>query len=231
METSNPLYNRENYPGVTGETADVAMMVGAALVNAGPLPIGLPKYNIRKHTIYHFVAVAAGLTYTFFNVAATPGVTNMKQAGQLQTENVFWCTKLGFRPVYDSTANNTFTVAQLEGIRQVVDNPDVNFKVGDRTIVDQIRGLFNFPIGGGLDAGLAVGVPAAAGAASYVGPINNGVAHMSNKGDFVPFAILPQKNISVTVAYPAAVNANLAGFTNFGLLCQLEGILISPANF
>ena len=231
MNINDQLFNRANYPSVSGETADVAMMVGAALVNAGALPVGMPNYNVRKHTLYHFLPIAAALSYTFFNAVAAPGVTNMKQAGQLQTENVFWCTKLGFKSTYDSTTNDVITVAQLEGIRQVIDNPDVNFKVGDRTVVDQIRGLFNFPAGGGLDTGVGVTTASAAGAPCVAGPVNNGVAHMSNKGDFVPFAILPQKNISVSLNYPAAVNAKLAGFTNFGIIAQLEGILISPSNF
>ncbi|MBS0187202.1 MAG: hypothetical protein JSS51_03980 [Planctomycetes bacterium] len=225
--------NLVTYPGWSTEVAGMFALVGAALTTPGvPLPISNEKVAVTKRTFWHAVALDTQTrVYKFFNVGSTPFVTNMAVANQFPAENAFWCTNIRASFKYDGAAALNYTRLMSDYVRNLFENSETTFKIGDRVVIDRLLGLKNFPEGGGVDyKGL---IPETAisptTASSYLGRPTNGDPTVQNKFEMVPTPIIPAKNFSFQTEFAAALSAS-TGFTNPYLVIGLEGYLVAPAN-
>lgn len=231
------------WPGLNEETAAVFDRVLSGRVT----PQDLTQYNIRPAQFFHRVDLATGgfTSETFFNVAESEYVTNWPGGSGLAEENALWMTHFGFniehahdvayaaiagaRLIAGTTAAGSVTMDQVEDVRGLVQAGRVVGTIGSRTFVDG-HGLENYPLG------IGVVTP---GALAYedtnTTAIGNqqafsfsiGAPELSNKYALrYPIAALPGKTLRVRVTMDTAITVAAAVV----LVCQVEGILVSPAN-
>ncbi len=222
------------FPRMSDTIAAAFAMTGAALINTAPMPIGIPQVNVTKRTFWHTVAADAATTraYKFFNANSAPFVSNMPQPGILPADNGFWLTNIRAFVRHDGAAALSYTRLMIDWLRNVYENSENTLKVGDRTVIDRLPGLFNFPSGGGVDySGLIQETPIAAHATapSFAGGIRNGLPSVQNKFEMVPTPIPPGKTFSFTAEWAAVLGA-FTGLTNPSITIALDGYLVNPSN-
>lgn len=196
------------------------------------------RFFVRPANFFHRIAYPQAGTASplvFFNVAATPFVTNMPQASQLATESALLLTSIrvtletglaldGSRVAAHSlflttSAGATATIA--EEVRTIMNAGYVTLKIGDR-IIDGYS-LTRFPSAAGVDGfGALCGTNASPG-----GGVNatNGTPVAGNEYRLsVPLPVLPGKSIVGNVTFQSALSVTSAATV---IRMELGGQLLS----
>ncbi len=222
------------WPGLNSETAAVFDRVLTGRVT----PLDLQQYNVRPATYFHSTDVAVGgfTSRTFFSASESEYITNWPGASGLPEEHALWVTHFGFNVIHGHSTDYTaeagadlglasvLPILQAEDVRGMMQLGRVVGTIGSRTFIDG-QGMENYPLG----IGAAMTSCTSEIAAVYHQSIayTNGIPALANKyGLRYPIAALPGKTLRVRVTNDVAI----AVAAPVILVCQIEGILVSPAN-
>jgi len=207
-------------------------------------------FNTRPVVYYHRQMFINNGTlqqgpFTFFNTNNTDYVTNWFGPNGAPTDYGIIATGFGIKIQQGVTAtgalenassdliigtNNAALTIPLNLRQWITENGLVSLKIGDRTIIDRVFGLDNFPPGIGVEG---FGGNATTLANTLVGAtrLNNGAAMQGNFFKFPePVLVLPNKPILGTIAYQVPYNGTATAMTLW-LQPQLYCVVVTPANY
>lgn len=174
---------------------------------------------------------------SWFNVVASPHVTNMPQAGSLPNETAAWITNIrvhvarGYQVDGTAEADGLAYQADIDPL-VVASDMDLLLSYGQlilsingREFVNR-HGLYHFPAGGGVSASLAHATTASTVTYSLAIPNNGFPDHRNNAGLPAPIPLAPGSNIECVVAYNVAPTLK----DTYVMKVELEGVQVFPAN-
>jgi hypothetical protein len=231
-----------NFPGLSPEMS--AEVVNVFRGNINPLS---SKFVYRRQRFHNRVAYAAAgqAQLSFFTTdPSNVHVGNLRALG-LQNETFAWVygarckLEQGATLAGAASANGAAIVGAAapgvthdpyligEQMRIVLDTGVVNLTFGDKKVIEDLHGLYNFPAGGGVDI-QGSSTSNSATTAGYLSlPINNGQAFAQNMFEFTPgVLLLPQKRVKLTVDWPAAFAVDDALIMKWDLDC----LYVTPSN-
>lgn len=238
------------YPGMSLSVAQAAERVRRGQ------NVDWNRFHVRRRVFSHKIpllvngAVPSSLannTAVFFGgQGPSPFVCDWYGGNGLPSDHVAFVRAVRLKPIVQEVfADGTFDTASAElttganyvttaivtqsWMRWLTQGGYVTLKIGDRLHVEA-AGVETFPAGKGYTVDVAfAGTAAALNAEAHVG--NNGVPHSSNSYELAPWApILPQKPVTVTVQWQTLASGLALTGVDASIRCELDTILLSPAN-
>jgi hypothetical protein len=182
------------------------------------------EFVVRKRYHYERVTIPAAVptTISLHNGAVTPFVRTIGN-NKIPTSTIFYMKTVrmklerGIDIAGAIVATNDGYSAgapaamagfdQIEDVRRIMEALHFNLRVGQRDLISDMRGLYNFPQGGGVEFDLAAATGGANAQNVAVAQERNGVGLSSNAFGMYPYLISEADPIYATLT-------NQAAFTN-----------------